>query len=68
MCKNGVRIVLENILIVWFVVIGVWIGMGFWSEYFEINGVLYFFEYMFFKGIKIRFVCEIVESFDCIGG
>lgn len=53
---------------VWFVVIGVWIGMGLCYEMLDINGILYFFEYMFFKGINMRFVWEIVEFFDWIGG
>ncbi|TYR82767.1 insulinase family protein [Priestia megaterium] len=67
-CKNGVRIVLENIPTVRSVAIGVWIGTGSRSEYPEINGVSHFLEHMFFKGTKTRSAREIAESFDRIGG
>jgi len=67
-CKNGVRIVLENIPTVRSVAIGVWIGTGSRSEHPEINGVSHFLEHMFFKGTKTRSAREIAESFDRIGG
>ncbi|MCP1190236.1 pitrilysin family protein [Priestia flexa] len=67
-CKNGVRIVLENIPTVRSVAIGVWIGTGSRSEHPEINGVSHFLEHMFFKGTKTRSARDIAESFDQIGG
>jgi predicted Zn-dependent peptidase len=67
-CKNGVRIVLENIPTVRSVAIGVWIGTGSRNETQENNGVSHFLEHMFFKGTKTRSAREIAESFDSIGG
>ncbi|PLR77684.1 peptidase M16 [Bacillus sp. V3-13] len=67
-CKNGVRVVLENIPTVRSVAIGVWIGTGSRNEVPEINGVSHFLEHMFFKGTKTRTAREIAESFDSIGG
>ncbi|MBM7659311.1 putative Zn-dependent peptidase [Bacillus mesophilus] len=67
-CKNGVRIVLENIPTVRSVAIGVWIGTGSRNETPENNGVSHFLEHMFFKGTKTRSAREIAESFDSIGG
>ncbi len=67
-CKNGVRIVLENIPTVRSVAIGVWIGTGSRNETSEMNGVSHFLEHMFFKGTKTRTAREIAESFDSIGG
>ncbi|WP_088041183.1 pitrilysin family protein [Bacillus sp. EAC] len=67
-CKNGVRIVLENIPTVRSVAIGVWIKTGSSNETPELNGVSHFLEHMFFKGTKTRNAKEIAESFDSIGG
>lgn len=67
-CKNGVRIVLENIPTVRSVAIGVWIGTGSRNEDPTINGVSHFLEHMFFKGTKTRSARDIAESFDRIGG
>ncbi|MFD1735866.1 M16 family metallopeptidase [Bacillus salitolerans] len=67
-CKNGVRIVLENIPTVRSVAIGVWIGTGSRNESKENNGISHFLEHMFFKGTKTRSAREIAESFDSIGG
>ncbi|OLS42118.1 pitrilysin family protein [Bacillus sp. MRMR6] len=67
-CKNGVRIVLENIPTVRSVAIGVWIGTGSRNEIPQTNGVSHFLEHMFFKGTATRSAKEIAESFDSIGG
>ncbi|MCM3689864.1 M16 family metallopeptidase [Neobacillus niacini] len=67
-CKNGVRIVLENIPTVRSVAIGVWIGTGSRNEDPQTNGISHFLEHMFFKGTKNRSAKEIAESFDSIGG
>ncbi len=67
-CKNGVRVVLENIPTVRSVAIGVWIGTGSRDENPENNGISHFLEHMFFKGTKTRTAREIAESFDSIGG
>ncbi|MEH7177166.1 M16 family metallopeptidase [Neobacillus vireti] len=67
-CKNGVRIVLENIPTVRSVAIGVWIGTGSRNENPQTNGISHFLEHMFFKGTKTRSAKEIAESFDSIGG
>lgn len=34
-----------------FVLIGVWVFVGGWYEWLEQNGIVYFFEYMVFKGM-----------------
>ena len=67
-CKNGVRIVLENIPTVRSVAIGVWIGTGSRNENRKTNGISHFLEHMFFKGTETRSAKEIAESFDSIGG
>ncbi|MCP1124718.1 peptidase M16 [Bacillus sp. AFS018417] len=67
-CKNGVRIVMENIPTVRSVAIGVWIHAGSRNENEKNNGISHFLEHMFFKGTKTRSAREIAESFDSIGG
>lgn len=67
-CKNGVRIVLEEIPYVRSVAIGVWIGTGSRDEDSNNNGISHFLEHMFFKGTKNRSARDIAESFDSIGG
>jgi predicted Zn-dependent peptidase len=67
-CKNGVRIITENIPSVRSVAIGVWIGTGSRFEHKDNNGISHFLEHMFFKGTKKRNAREIAESFDSIGG
>jgi predicted Zn-dependent peptidase len=67
-CKNGVRIVLEQIPTMRSVAIGVWIGTGSRNETEQNNGISHFLEHMFFKGTKTRTAREIAEAFDSIGG
>ncbi|MCM3569052.1 pitrilysin family protein [Neobacillus mesonae] len=67
-CKNGVRIVLEQIPTVRSVAIGIWIGTGSRNENPKTNGISHFLEHMFFKGTTSRTAKEIAESFDSIGG
>ncbi|UOY93629.1 insulinase family protein [Ectobacillus sp. JY-23] len=67
-CKNGVRIVFEQIPTVRSVAIGVWIHTGSRHENASNNGISHFLEHMFFKGTKTRSAREIAESFDSIGG
>jgi len=67
-CKNGVRIVLENIPTVRSVAIGVWTKTGSRNETTLNNGISHFIEHMFFKGTATRSAKDIAESFDSIGG
>ncbi|MCU9612056.1 insulinase family protein [Caldibacillus lycopersici] len=67
-CRNGVRIVLEEIPTVRSVAIGLWIKTGSRKETPELNGISHFLEHMFFKGTKTKSAREIAESFDSIGG
>jgi predicted Zn-dependent peptidase len=67
-CKNGVRIILEEMPILRSVAIGIWVKTGSRNESPEINGISHFIEHMFFKGTKSRSAKEIAESFDRIGG
>ncbi|WP_026675829.1 M16 family metallopeptidase [Fictibacillus gelatini] len=67
-CRNGVKIVLEEIPTVRSVAIGIWIGTGSRFEVPENNGISHFLEHMFFKGTKTRNAREIAEAFDSIGG
>ncbi|KUP07155.1 zinc protease [Bacillus coahuilensis p1.1.43] len=67
-CKNGLRIVLEEIPTVRSVAIGVWIGTGSKHETPENNGISHFLEHMFFKGTKTKTARDIAEGFDSIGG
>ncbi|MGL4523131.1 MAG: M16 family metallopeptidase [Bacilli bacterium] len=67
-CKNGVRIVTENIPSVRSVAVGIWINAGSRNEPVAINGISHFLEHMFFKGTHTRSAKEIAESFDRIGG
>lgn len=68
LCRNGVRIVLEDIPTVRSVSIGIWIKAGSRNENKENNGISHFIEHMFFKGTKTRTAKEIAECFDSIGG
>ncbi|MEK1828712.1 insulinase family protein [Priestia megaterium] len=61
-CKNGVRIVLENIPTVRSVAIGVWIGTGSRSEHPEINGVSHFLEHMFLKEQKQDLLVKLQKA------
>lgn len=67
-CKNGVRVVLENVPAVRSVTIGIWILTGSRNETEENNGISHFLEHMFFKGTKTRTAYDIAEEFDSIGG
>ncbi|WLR43497.1 pitrilysin family protein [Bacillus carboniphilus] len=67
-CKNGVRVVLEEIPTVRSVAIGIWIGTGSRNEDRQNNGISHFLEHMFFKGTENRNARDIAESFDRIGG
>ncbi|WAA10763.1 M16 family metallopeptidase [Fervidibacillus albus] len=67
-CKNGVRVVLEQIQIVRSVSLGIWIKTGSRNETKNINGISHFLEHMFFKGTKTKSARDIAESFDRIGG
>ncbi len=67
-CKNGLRIVMEQIPSVRSVTIGIWVLAGSRNENETNNGISHFLEHMFFKGTKTRTAQEIAESFDSIGG
>lgn len=67
-CKNGLRIVLENIPSVRSVTIGIWVLTGSRNESPENNGISHFLEHMFFKGTTSRSAKDIAEAFDAIGG
>ncbi|WP_093726798.1 M16 family metallopeptidase [Terribacillus halophilus] len=67
-CKNGLRVVVENMPSVRSVTIGIWILTGSRNEEAKNNGLSHFLEHMFFKGTKNRSAKEIAEAFDAIGG
>ncbi|MDC3414092.1 insulinase family protein [Aquibacillus sp. 3ASR75-11] len=67
-CKNGLRIVLEDMPAVRSVTIGIWVYTGSRSESDFNNGVSHFLEHMFFKGTEKRSAKDIAEAFDAIGG
>lgn len=67
-CKNGVRVVLENVPAVRSVTIGIWILTGSRNETETNNGISHFLEHMFFKGTDTRSPQDIAEAFDSIGG
>lgn len=67
-CKNGLRVVVENMPSVRSVTIGIWILTGSRNEEEKNNGLSHFLEHMFFKGTKNRSAKEIAEAFDAIGG
>lgn len=67
-CKNGLRIVKENIPAVRSVTIGIWVLTGSRNETEKNNGISHFLEHMFFKGTKTRSAKDIAEAFDAIGG
>ena len=67
-CKNGVRIVYEQIDHVRSLSVGIWVNAGSRYELPEENGITHFIEHMLFKGTKTRTAKQIAESFDRIGG
>ncbi|PYF04752.1 putative Zn-dependent peptidase [Ureibacillus chungkukjangi] len=67
-CKNGVRIVSEEIPHVRSISVGIWVGAGSRFESPEENGITHFIEHMLFKGTKTRTARQIAEEFDRIGG
>ncbi|UOQ85624.1 M16 family metallopeptidase [Gracilibacillus salinarum] len=67
-CKNGLRIVLEQITTVRSITIGIWVKTGSRNETERLNGISHFIEHMLFKGTKNRTPQEIAEAFDGIGG
>ena len=67
-CKNGVRIVSEQINHVRSLSVGVWVNAGSRYELAEENGITHFIEHMLFKGTKTRSARQIAEEFDRIGG
>lgn len=54
MFVNGMCVVSEMNMVVEIVIVGVWIDVGSRFELVEINGIVYFLEYMFFKGMENR--------------
>lgn len=67
-CKNGLRVVLENIRSVRSVTIGIWVLAGSRNETKLNNGISHFLEHMFFKGTDSRSAKDIAEAFDAVGG
>ncbi len=67
-CKNGVRIVSEEMPHVRSISVGIWVGAGSRFELPEENGITHFIEHMLFKGTKTRTARQIAEEFDRIGG
>lgn len=67
-CKNGVRIVTEQIPHVRSLSIGVWVNAGSRFELPEESGMTHFIEHMLFKGTPTRSARQIAEEFDRIGG
>lgn len=52
--------VIEFLFVVYFVLVGVWVGVGLCDEGVMVVGVVYFFEYLLFKLMFICFVVDIV--------
>lgn len=50
------------------VIVGFWVVVGFCDEELVIYGFMYFFEYLFFKGMVVCIVFDIVVVFDQVGG
>src|SRR5690625_1019159 len=67
-CKNGLRIVLEQVPSVRSVTMGIWVLAGSKYETVQNNGIAHFIEHMFFKGTKTRTAQDIAEAFYSIGG
>lgn len=67
-CKNGVRIVSEQIDHVRSLSVGIWVNAGSRYETPEENGITHFIEHMLFKGTHTRSARQIAEEFDRIGG
>ena len=67
-CKNGLRIVSEQIPHVRSVAVGIWVQAGSRYELPEENGLTHFIEHMLFKGTATRSARQIAEEFDRIGG
>ncbi|SDM56858.1 Predicted Zn-dependent peptidase [Psychrobacillus sp. OK028] len=67
-CKNGLRIVSEQIPYVRSVAVGIWVQAGSRYELPEENGLTHFIEHMLFKGTETRTAKQIAEEFDRIGG
>ncbi|WP_431029514.1 M16 family metallopeptidase [Lysinibacillus sp. LZ02] len=67
-CKNGVKIVSEQIDHVRSLSVGVWVNAGSRYERPEENGITHFIEHMLFKGTTTRSARQIAEEFDRIGG
>lgn len=67
-CKNGLRIVLEEVPTVRSITIGIWVLTGSRNETNLNNGMSHFLEHMLFKGTKTRTAQDIAEAFDSIGG
>jgi len=67
-CRNGLRIVLEEVPHVRSVTIGVWVLTGSRDETEQNNGISHFIEHMLFKGTESRTAQQIAEAFESIGG
>lgn len=67
-CKNGVRIVAEQMPHVRSLSVGIWVNAGSRYETLQENGITHFIEHMLFKGTKNRTARQIAEEFDRIGG
>ncbi|MEW9676665.1 pitrilysin family protein [Lentibacillus sp. L22] len=67
-CKNGLRVVMEQVPAVRSVTIGIWVLTGSRNENEQNNGISHFLEHMFFKGTRERSAKDIAEAFDAIGG
>ncbi|WP_422123502.1 M16 family metallopeptidase [Planococcus sp. X10-3] len=68
LCKNGVRIVSEQIPHFRSVAVGVFIKVGSRDEEAQENGMTHFIEHMLFKGTPTRTAKDIAREFDRIGG
>lgn len=68
MFVNGMCVVSEMNMVVEIVIVGVWIDVGSRFELVEINGIVYFLEYMFFKGMENRSIWQLEEEIENMGG
>ncbi len=67
-CKNGLRIVSEQIPHVRSAAVGIFINVGSRDEAAHENGITHFIEHMLFKGTPTRSAKDIAREFDRIGG
>lgn len=65
---NGLCVVICDMFGLYLVVIGIWVNVGCCDECVDQNGIVYFLEYMVFKGMFMCIFLQIVEVIENVGG